>query len=172
MKTGITYIARTNYEQVLAEKNIPFTVKSGFIRAGALKGRGPRVYVPTTKRVGVVYLSDWEAPLSIAQVPDCGQFSTVKQSMRMEGDESEVMFRFAQICDLMVEAQAAFVKPTRAKVEKIVTEAPIEKTPEELAQIEAEKTAKREADKARRAALIAKVAAEKGVSVSPQAQVA
>jgi len=70
----------------------------------------------------------------------------------------------------MVEADKDFVKPTKVKVE-VVEVKPAEPTKEELLAKAEEAKAKAEAAKAARAALIAKVAAQKGVKVSAKAEV-
>jgi len=162
-ETKQLFFARGQYELILNEKGVPYTEQSGFLRVEGAKGN--RLYVASTKTVRRIDISGFETDRDLAKSPHTGPFGNVKQQMRLDGDEGEVLFRFAELVDRLL------AQPAKQPAEK-APKAPKEKkakgerkgwgaTPKAPPPDD-------EAQKAARIALIKKVAAEKGMAISPK----
>ena len=147
---------REQYLAVLQRLGVAHQAQSGFIRVEGPKGN--RLYVASTKTVRRVDISGFEAPITIAQTPHMGVFGNVKQQMILTGEAEKDLARFEELVGIMLNQSPKTPAPrvAKPKVEKVV--APSVDPAEEAAKAQAAKEAK--------LALIRKVAAEKGVSVS------
>ena len=159
-KPNVTYVPRELFENILAEHGLPTKVQSGFIRVEGPKGN--RLYVAATKKVGRIDISGFEVA-HLGQVPHCGVFGNVKQQMRMDGTEAEVLARFESLLRSLMTQPAKVKAPKAPKAAKVPGEkkgwgAKAAPLPVPTA----------DAKEARRL-LIAKVAAEKGVAISVNA---
>lgn len=163
MKTDILYVEGSKFLAILTDLGVPHTVQSGFIRVEGAKGR--RLYVAATKRVGRVDISGFEVDFG-AKVPHCGVFGNVRQQLDLSPElgEEGILTNFrALVTHLLTLAPVEKVKVApkpkapkakKAKAEGTVPAAPAPETTEA---------------KAARMELIKKVAAEKGMKVSPKA---
>jgi len=162
-KPNVTYVARTQFEDILTDMGLPTKIQSGFIRVDG--ARGNRLYVAATKKVGRIDISGFEVD-HLGQTPHCGIFGNVKQQMRMSGTEEEVLARFTSLVKALLSqpAKVKAEKPPKAKkvkgAKKVWGAKPLtEEVSKEFAKLVGD--AKEE-----RIALIKRVAAEKGVAVS------
>jgi hypothetical protein len=134
-----------------------------------------RIYIVKTKKCGRIDISNFECPREFGvKSPDCGEFGAVKQQLCMSIDrtEEQILSNLKRVLEHMLTLPAS-EKVKKVPVAKTPT-APTEAAAEGPQKIEtvlpdlAELEAKRQAAEQRRL-LIAKVAAEKGVAVSPRA---
>lgn len=163
MKTNTLYIARELFEAAIKTSGLPSREQSGYIRIDGAKGR--RVYVAATKKVGRVDISGFEVEFG-AKVPHMGVAGNVKQQLDLSPELTE----------------AGILENFAALLATLKTLPPVEKAPKPEAAPKAA-TAKTEGTtppkpvaapetpeaKAKRMALIATVAAAKGVKVSKKA---
>lgn len=120
MKAEITYIPSEKLLAVLTTRNLVHSTQSGFLKVEAAKGR--LIYIANTKRVGRVDISGFEVSASIGKTPHCGPFGRVKQQLRMDGTEAEVLTRFEALLTEL-QAQPPVVKEVKApKVPKAKSE--------------------------------------------------
>ena len=112
MKAEITYIVAEKLLAALTTRNLTYIAQSGFLKVEAAKGR--LIYIASTKRVGRVDISGFEVSASIGKTPHCGPFGKVKQQLRMDGTEDEVLARFDLLLAELV-AQPPVVKEVKAK---------------------------------------------------------
>lgn len=160
MKKDIFYIEAAQFDTIIAELGLKATEQKGFVKVeGPAKGR--QVYVAKTKRVGRVDLSGFEMEHA-GWLRDLGgeKFGAVKQQLsfaRAEGEDDasaqeRILTNFRLVLEHMVALPAAEpikrVNPVSGRVAK---------TPDANETDEA---------KAKRRALIAKFAKDKGVAIS------
>jgi hypothetical protein len=99
MKTNVTYIDACKFEALIlvAACDLGFSVtpQKGFVKVAGPRGR--TLYVASTKRVGRVDLSGFTVPAEggHVQTPHCGEFGNVKQQLRFDRPEPEVLEAFA-----------------------------------------------------------------------------
>lgn len=158
MKTNVTYIPTENLIAVLVAKGVPHVKQSGFYRVEGPKGR--RLYVAATKKCGRIDISGFTVPFGA--VPHfLGKFGRVEQMLDMSLPAEDIMTNFSALVDHMLtlppEVKEAKPKAPKAKKEKNEGQAP--SAPAESPDA-----------KARRLELIRKVAAEKGMKVSPKTE--
>lgn len=124
-KSHITYVVTEKFLELVKAANLSWLTQSGFHKVEAAKGR--RIYVAATKKCGRVDISNFEVEPTLGKVPEQGPFGKVKQQLRMEGTEDEVLTRFAQLLEVL-KAQPAEVKVVRAPKSKEAGEesAPVE----------------------------------------------
>lgn len=166
MKTNTLYIAREQFENLIKASGLPSREQSGYIRIDGAKGR--RVYVAATKKVGRVDISGFEVQFG-AKTPHMGVAGNVKQQLDLNPEltEAGILANFGALLAVLKElppvekapkpeatATPAAPKATKAKTEGTTPAKPAPETPEA---------------KAKRMALIATVAAQKGVKVSKKA---
>lgn len=168
MKTGIVYVAREKFEELLTKHGFTVTPQSGFLRVDGPKGN--RIYVAKTNRVGRVDISGFEVDPTIGKTPHMGVQGQVKQQLRMDGTEDEVLARFERLLEELKKQAAKVPAPKVAKPKAPTTdgdggtttgtvEAAPTQTPEE------EASAKRQARLAR-IAEIKKVSASMNQNIS------
>lgn len=147
-----------------AEYGFAVSTLAGWHKIEAAKGI--RCFVARTKTVRRIDIAGFEPNPSFTQVPHVGKFGTVTAQLRLEGySAAEQMEHFVKLMDAMKLEAPMPVKERKAKAPTSSTPATegavpvaaesVASSPEEIA-----------AAKAARKALIAKVAAEKGVEVS------
>lgn len=162
MKKDITYVSQESVIAVLTSKSgLQFEEKKGWLKVMGAKGRN--IYVPQTKRVGRIDISGFEAEPTLAKVPHCGVFGNVKQQLRMDGDEAQILARLGLVIDLMLSLPAR-VKEVTVRAKKPA--APVADSSPDSLPVEVEPEPDLNAERLARIELIKKVAAEKGVSVS------
>lgn len=107
------FATREQYEKLLTDAGIAFTVQSGFIKVEPVKGR--RLYVAATKTVRRVDLSGFELELEhgMTMPPVQGVFGNVKQQMKIEGTADEQLERFGWILTHLLSLDPR-VSPPRA----------------------------------------------------------
>jgi hypothetical protein len=91
MKKNVTYIAREQFEALIAESGLPTSEKKGWTRVDGQSGR--RLYVPKTKRVGRVDA----VGLSSDGLTALGEesFGAVTHQLDMSGSEADILAAFA-----------------------------------------------------------------------------
>lgn len=137
------------YKALMSSRGLTWVEQSGFLKVEPVKGR--RIYVANTKTVRRVDVSGWEASLSLAGTPKGGRFGQVTGQLRIEGDiETQLLMLDALIDELLAQP------PVEPKVKAVKVEA-------------AEIAKDLEAKPAKDLDLIARVAEEMGVPVSPLA---
>ena len=156
------FATREQYIDVLTQYELTHVEQSGFIK---VQCPGGRLYIAATKTVRRVDLSGFEMDLKeqLTKVPHCGVFGAVKQQMVVGTGPEGDLERFDEVLNhlMSLPAPAPAVKAPKAK--KVAGEKkgwgakPAAPAPES------------DEAKAARMALIRRVAAEKGVSVSPGA---
>ena len=154
MKNGVTYVDASKFEALIAASGLPMTGQKGFVKVSGPKGR--QLYVAATKRVGRVDLSGFTVEGAGFQAPHCGEFGNVKQQLRFDRPEAEILMDFAWL------------------LEHLAALPPVEKEP--AAKKAAPKTAAARGwsqpvpPKKDRKELIEAVAKQKGVKVSPKTE--
>ena len=153
------FATKEQYVAILTGLGLPIVEQSGFIK---VQCPGGRLYIAATKTVRRIDLSGFELPLplQLTKVPHCGPFGKVTQQMEVGTGPAGDLERFEEILSTL-QALPAPVKVEKPKAPKM---AKGEKkgwgaTPKAPA-------AEGEEAKAARIALIKRVAAEKGLSVS------
>lgn len=118
MKTGITYVPAGRIATLLSELGLTAKEQSGFLRLDFAKGR--RLYIANTKRVGRIDIAGAELSDTLAKPPHCGIFGAVKQQVRMDGTEQEVVDR---VFDVIAEMQALppIEKPVKVTAVVVIT---------------------------------------------------
>lgn len=112
MKAEITYVVSEKLLAALTTRSLTYIAQSGFLKVEAAKGR--LIYIANTKRVGRVDISGFEVSASIGKTPHCGPFGKVKQQLRMDGTEADVLARFELLLTELL-AQPPVVKEVKAK---------------------------------------------------------
>lgn len=112
MKTGITYVDRSKFEALLVKHGFGVMIQSGFLRVDG--PRGNRIYVAATKRVGRVDISGFEVGPTVGKTPHMGVSGNVKQQLRMDGTEDEVLERFEKLLEELKTQTAKEPKPKAA----------------------------------------------------------
>jgi hypothetical protein len=144
-------IDNSKFESAILASNLKHTAKASRVTVHGASGRS--VIVPSGKTASIIFLVGFESKLGVP----AGKHTTgtVTQVLSWEGSEEEILARFASLL-----AELA----TLPAVEKAKREAkPKADAPKGFTAIKP--------DPAARKALIEKVAKEKGVKVSPKAQV-
>lgn len=154
MKNGITYVDAAKFEALIVASGLPYSPQKGFVKVSGAKGRN--IYVAATKRVGRVDLSGFVMEGETVQAPHCGEFGNVKQQLRFDLPEDEVLANFAALLEhlkSLPEVPAAERKPKAGPKTAAAQgwSAPV-------------------APKKDRKALIEKVAKEKGAKVSEKTE--
>lgn len=148
---------KEQYIEVLSRLGAKFTAQSGFIRVDGPKGN--RLYVASTKTVRRVDISGFEVPITLGATPHMGVFGNVKQQMILTDSAEKDLARFEEIVGLMNKEAPKTPAPKTMKPKAEVKASAPEVDP-------AEQAVKAKEAKEAKLALIRKVAAEKGVSVS------
>lgn len=156
-------IAREKAEEILAALGLHWEQQSGFMKVIGPKGR--QLYIGAgkgAKNFARVDLSGFTSDFGTRQ-PHCGVFGNVKQQLEMRNlSEEEILRNLSALAEYMMTLPAV-EKVKKEKVAKAPKNAGAEvKTGDVLPDDEASKAAR-----AARLDLIKKVAAEKGVEVSP-----
>jgi hypothetical protein len=158
------FATREQYIALVEKAGADWAEQSGFIRVNSQSGA--RLYVAATKTVRRVDLSGFTMPLAeeITKLPHCGKFGKVEQQMVVGSGAEGDLERFEEILTALLalpvpaKPEPKPKAPKKAKGEKKGWGAkPAAPAVEDLAA------------KAARLALIKRVAAEKGVQVSAQA---
>jgi hypothetical protein len=158
MKKNITYVDAAHFEKVLVARGLALLPQAGFIKVSGAKGRN--LYIAKTKRVGRIDLSGFEVPVEMGVTNLGGEaFGAVKQQMDFTLAEADILANFEKVLNHMlalpervIEKKTTTPKPASLPKAQGWSVAPV-------ASLDGDAAAKRKA-------LIAKVAAEKGVSVS------
>ncbi len=116
MKAHITYVASQKLLELLEAAGFTHIAQSGFLKVEPVKGR--RIYVANTKRVGRVDISGFEVDPSIGKTPEGGPFGAVKQQLRFDGTEDDVLTRFANLLTELSKQEPVAPKPSAPKAKK------------------------------------------------------
>lgn len=145
-------IDTSKFETILVASGLKLVRKTSRVTAYGPEGRS--VIVPAGKSASIVFLVGFEHP-TLGAPAGKHTTGTVTQVMSWEGTEDEILARFAELLAYL---------PTLPPVEKAKREAaPKKDAPKGFS------NAIPKQDPAARKALIEKVAKEKGVKVSPKA---
>jgi hypothetical protein len=160
MRKNITYVDASKFELIVNELGLTAIPQAGYVKCGS--GNGRHLYVAKTKRVGRVDLSAFEVPSDLGVTNLGGEkFGNVTQQLDFSRPEEEILASFRKVCEHMISLppveKVSRAKPAGEAKPKAQgwSQAVIEMSPEE---------------KQKRADLIARVAAEKGVKVSKKAK--
>jgi hypothetical protein len=162
MRENTTYVAHEKFTEIVARLGLPTEEKKGWLRINSPASPSYRVYVPFTKRVGRIDVAGLPEADEVAGCRRMGgeKFGAVAHQLDMSLPEADILANFeavlAHISGLAAPEKKA--KKFGPKAEKVAKEE-VTSSPEEI-----------EAKKARKARLLAKVAKEKGVEVSPNAE--
>jgi hypothetical protein len=151
MKKNVTYIDRAKFEALIEASGLHTSDKAGWTRVEGQKGN--RIYVPKTKRVGRVDVAFAHGGASGVRELGGESFGAVTAQLDMSLSEDAIMENFAALLDGLRDAAAPAPRKRAARAAQGEGETP-----------QAEPAQGRK----ERLALIAKVAAEKGVTVSAQ----
>ena len=158
MKKNITYIDAAKFSTIVTEMGLVATDQAGFTKVDL--GNGRQLYVARTKRVGRVDLSCLTS--TCEGVRDLGgeSFGNVRQQLDFSRTEEQVLATFRAVLE-EGRTQPRYEAPKRTQpgTVKAKAEAPAS-SPEDAAE-----------RKAARKALLMKVAAEKGASISANADI-
>lgn len=166
MKKNTLYVDAALFEGVLIELGCKYEKQKGFVKVEIPGAAGRRVYIGNTQRVGRVDISGFEVPTDpdgeefFAHVKDLGglSFGAVKQQLDFEQTDGRTAESLVATLRAVIEHGASLGDaPPKAKSAPGVTAS----SPKPKGWMSDEE----------RALLIAKVAKEKGVAVSPNAPV-
>lgn len=164
MKKNKTYIAREKFDAIVKELGLPLKDNASFTQVNL--GNGYAAYVPITKTVARVDLQF--TPPSGSHVPEPGKFGRIEAQLdfntRDGWGEPEILSAFRDAL-IFGASLPAYVAPKRSALPKVEPSQPDMEGVAEAGE-EAKALLKKQ-----RAALIKKVAEEKGVEVSPKADV-
>jgi len=164
MKKDVRYVSQERVLEAAAQLQIPVDNHlASFYLVGKFGTKGPRVYVPKTKTVGRIDLNGFEVREAMPdKVRYLGgeSFGGVKEQLLMDSSlsEEQILGNFLEILAHMASLPEF---PKRAKGPRAGKKGASTPEPTEEEVKEARK---------RRARLLAKVAAEKNVRLSPEAE--
>jgi hypothetical protein len=129
-----TFVDPDKFATLAAEKGLIVHTQSAWMKVFRSEdgSKGPRLYVANGKTCRAIAISAFEAPLSIASPAGKLAQGSVKQQMKLEGTEKEVLARFSDLIDCLISQPAS--PPPAKKEPKAKKTAAVEEptTPETL----------------------------------------